>query len=277
MTSPADTRRERRAEQRQLEREEQRRRRLEPQRSPLRSPLVIATIIAVLAGVVVIGALVLANRPVTTGTGIVAADVVPAPAALVDGRSVGKATAPVTIELYSDFQCPICEQFATLLEPKLRSTYLADGRVRLVYRDFAFIGPESVDAAVAARVAQNMGVSFWTFHDLLYANQGAENNGPARTDGGFSRNRLADMAVSLGLDRATFLAGLSDKSNIDAVTQETGQGRALGVNSTPTLVINGQLYPGLPVYSKLTALIDSLVASPGASPSAASVPASAAP
>ena len=198
MTSPAETRRERRAEQRLLDREQQRRRRTEPQRSPLRSPIVVATVIALAAGLVLIGALVLANRPATTGTGIVPANVVPAPAALV--------------------------------------------------------------AAIAARVAQKMGVSFWTFHDLLYANQGAENKGS------YSRDRLADMAVSLGLDRATFLAGMADKSNSDAVSQETSQGRALGVTSTPTLVINGQVYPGLPVYSKLTTLLDGLVANPSSVP-----------
>ena len=277
MTSPTESRRERRAEQRQAEREEQRRRRATPQRSPWRSPLVLATVGAVIAGAVLIGALVLANRPATSGTEILPANVVPAPAALVDGRSVGKADAPITIELWSDFQCPVCEQFATLLEPRLRSTYIADGRVRMVYRDFAFIGPESVDAAVAARVAQKMGVSFWTFHDLLYANQGTENPRAARTDGGFSRNRLADMAVSLGLDRATFLAGLADKSNTDVVTQETSQGRALGVVSTPTLVINGTVYPGLPVYSQLTTLLDGLVTSGSASPSGSTAPASAAP
>ncbi len=263
MTTPAETRRERRAEQRLLDREQQRRRRTEPQRSPLRSPIVVATVIAIAAGFVLIGALVLANRPATSGTEIVPANVVPAPAALVDGRTVGKATAPVTIEEWADFQCPVCEQFATLLEPKLRSTYIADGRVRIVFRDFAFIGQESQDAAVAARVAQNMGVSFWTFHDLLYANQGAENKGS------FSHDRLADMAVSLGLDRATFLAGLSDKTNIDAVTQETSQGRALGVTSTPTLVINGTVYPGLPVYGKLTTLLDGLVANPSGVPATA--------
>jgi protein-disulfide isomerase len=269
MTSPTESRRERRAEQRQAEREEQRRRRAAPQRSPWLSPLVVATVVALAAGLVLIGALVLANRPATSGTEILPANVVPAPAALVNGRSVGKAAAPVTIELYSDFQCPVCEQFATLLEPRLRSTYIADGRVRIVYRDFAFIGPESVDAAVAARVAQKMGVSFWTFHDLLYANQGAENPKAARTDGGFSRNRLADMAVSLGLDRATFLAGLADKSNTDAVSQETGQGRALGVVSTPTLVINGTVYAGLPVYSKLTDILDSLATAGSAAPASA--------
>lgn len=266
MTSPAGARRERRAEQREADREAQRRRRATPQRPAWRSPLILATVGAVIAGVVLVGALVLANRPAGSGTEVRPAEVRPAPAALVDGRSVGSANAPITIELWSDFQCPVCEQFATLLEPSLRSTYIADGRVRLVYRDFAFIGQESIDAAAAARVAQAQGVSFWTFHDLLYANQGVENPGPARAKGGFSRDRLADIAVATGLDRAAFTAALADKSYTDAVTQETSQGRALGVSSTPTLVINGTVYEGLPVYSKLTAVLDSLAPSGSAAP-----------
>ena len=111
------------------------------------------------------------------------------------------------------------------LEPLLRSTYVADGRVRLVYRDLAFLGPESTDAAAAARIAEELGVGFWSFHDLLYANQGAENRG------GYSRDRLADIAMAAGLDRATFAAALADGSHADAVREEISQGAAL--TSTP--------------------------------------------
>lgn len=255
MTTPAGTRRERRAEQRDTARAAERQRRARPKRSGWRSPFVLATAGAVVAGVLLIGTLLLTNRPAPSGAGILPANVAPAQAALVHGRAVGDPNAPVTIELWSDFQCPVCERFATTIEPRLRTTYVADGRVRVVYRDFAFIGTESVDAAAGARIAEELGAGFWRFHDLLYANQAGENRGT------YSRDRLADIAVAAGLDRAAFAAALADSRYADAVRQETSQGHAAGIDSTPTLVINGTAYPGLPDWTQLSALIDQLVAS----------------
>jgi protein-disulfide isomerase len=253
VTTPAVTRRERRAEQREVAKESERRRRAHPKRSGWRSPFVLATAGALVAGILLIGALVLTNRPASTGAAVLPAEVPSVEVALVHGRALGDPNAPVTIELWSDFQCPVCERFATTLEPRLRTSYLSDGRVRLVYRDFAFLGSESVDAAAGARIAEELGLGFWPFHDLLYANHAGENLGA------FSRDRLADIAAVAGLDRSAFATALKDPRHALAVNQETGQGHALGVNSTPTLVINGTVYPGLPDWAKLTAVLDALL------------------
>ncbi len=75
------------------------------------------------------------------------------------------------------------------------------------------------------------------------------------------------MAVSLGMDRSAFLAALADPTYTGAVTAETAQGAQLGVNSTPTLIIDGQLYPGLPTWDQLNALIQQVAASPSPSSS----------
>lgn len=221
----------------------------------------LATLGALGAGILIIGALVLANRPPASSAVVHPALVAPPPADVVNGRSVGRADAPISIELWSDFQCPVCEEFAATIEPGLRSTYLADGRVRMTYHDLAFISKESIDAAAAARIADEMGAGFWAFHDLLYANQGAEKSGA------FSRDRLADIAVAAGLDRAAFMAKLADPAYTAAVTAETSQGSAAGVISTPTLIINGTLYAGLPNYAKLTVLLDGLAPSSSSAPS----------
>lgn len=186
---------------------------------------------------------------------------------LIDGRSMGRADAPVTIDVWADFQCPVCERFATEIEPLLRAEPIAAGTVRLTYRDNAFIGPESLDAAVAARIADAQGGAFWRFHDLLYANQG-----PHENDGSFSRDRLGAMAASLGLDRSAFVAALDDPALVAAVRDETATGLGLGINQTPTLVVNGTIYTGLPDWTVLSTRIDELAAA-AASPSPAASPA----
>ena len=119
----------------------------------------------------------------------------------------------------------------------------------------------SIDAAAAARVSEAIGPGFWAFHDLLYSNQGRENGGA------FSRAHLADMAVSLGMDRSAFLAAMADPAYAKAVATETALGTQLGVNSTPSLVIDNKLYAGLPSWTKLSALIDQVAADRRGNPS----------
>lgn len=178
----------------------------------------------------------------------------PPPGESRSGRSLGDPEAPVRIDVHEDAQCPACGMFTDQIEPLLVNGPVKDGRVYLTYRDFTFLGPESIDAAVAMRVAEALDGKFWEFHDILFANQWRENKGA------FSRPRLAEMAVLVGLDRDAFLAGLDDPALVEAVVEETNAGRALGVSSTPTLVINGTLRPGVPTWQQLSTIIDDLVA-----------------
>ena len=151
------------------------------------------------------------------------------PEDLADGRSLGRADAPLTIDLWADFQCPVCLRFTNRVEPLVRASYIQAGAVRLVFHDLAFVGEESFEAAAAARISDAIGPGFWPMHDLLYANQGAENSGA------YSRERLAAMAERLGMDRAAFLVAMDDPQYRDAVEQETAAGAVKGVSSTPTL------------------------------------------
>jgi protein-disulfide isomerase len=120
-----------------------------------------------------------------------------------------------------------------------------------VYHDFAFLGAESIDAAVGARIAAADG-KFEAYHRLVYANQQGENQGA------FARPRLAQIAVAAGLDGPLFLRRLDDAALIAAVNAETARGRDLGVNSTPTLVVGGQMLRGSPTYPDLAALLVAL-------------------
>jgi protein-disulfide isomerase len=215
------------------------------------------TIAALVLGVIVVAVLVVATGMLDQrSVRDLAQPNVARPADLVDGRAVGAAGAPVTIDLWEDFQCPACGVFSRVTEPRLLDDYVATGNVRLVYHDMAFLGKESIDAAVGARAAEQLlgAGGFWRFHDLLFHNQDGENQGA------FDRSVLADMAVSLGIERSAFLAALDDPDLIAAVRAETQAGAAAGITSTPTLVINGAMAPGAPNYQALAAYLDGLVA-----------------
>jgi protein-disulfide isomerase len=171
---------------------------------------------------------------------------VPAPAQeLRVGRSLGNPDAPVKIDVFEDPQCPACGAYTERIEPLLIAGPVSDGQVFLTYKDFPFLGHESLDAAVAMRVAEAMDGKFWDYHGVVFHNQQGENQGA------FSLERLADMAEIVGLDRAAFLEGMEEPVHQAAVQAEQAEGAALGINSTPSLVINGEVVRGVPQWEDL--------------------------
>ncbi|HVA87703.1 MAG TPA: thioredoxin domain-containing protein [Candidatus Saccharimonadales bacterium] len=225
-----------------------------------RSPIALLTIGGVLVAVVLLGVIQLlppsgATGPATPGTKTAAGIMVPmigTPAALADGRTIGRADAPLTLRIWSDFQCPACQRLATRIEPDIVRDYVATGKLRVIYSDFILIGPQSMDLAVAARCAGDQG-RFWQYHDVVFANQGTENTGWA------TRSMIDNMADAVGLDRLSFDACLASKDKVDAVTAEYDQGKAI-VHSTPTLDFGSKVIAGAVPYDQLKPQIDALLA-----------------
>lgn len=190
----------------------------------------------------------------------------PAPTFAVGDAVVGVATAPVTIQIWADYQCPYCGLFTHGVEPTIVRDYAATGRALVEFKDFAFLGQESTDAAVAAACAGRQG-SFWTYHDLVFASQSGENQGA------FVRQNLVSLAAFAGLDATTFQPCLDDATIAAAVAAETEEGRGLGIESTPTLRISGpggtKLLKGVTQPSAIAAAVDA-VSKPPASPGASS-------
>ena len=186
---------------------------------------------AVAVALVVALVLIMLNRPQDGGAPIVAA--APLPASIpVEGAVMGHESAPVTITEWGDFQCPSCGQFERNVVPQLKTGYVEPGLVRFEYRDYAFIGPESFRAAEAAACANDRG-AFWPYHDTLFLNQRGENLKA------FSDDRLKSIARTLGLDTAAFDACLDGGQHRDAVARSAAEGSSLGVNSTPSIFVNG--------------------------------------
>jgi protein-disulfide isomerase len=161
------------------------------------------------------------------------------------GRSLGDPEAPVKIDVFEDPQCPACGLYTERIEPLLIAGPVTDGQVFLTYRDLPFIGQESLDAAIAMRVAEEMDGKFWDYHQLVFHNQEGENKGA------FSIDRLADMAELLDLDRESFLEEMQDPAYLEAVQAEAAEGAALQISSTPSVVVNGEVATGVPEWAAL--------------------------
>jgi len=150
-----------------------------------------------------------------------------------DGTTLGEKSAPVTVYLYEDFQCPFCGQFSREMFPRLVDDYVRDGEARLVSETLAFLGPDSVTAARAAFAAGEQNL-YWPYYSLLYENQQAENSGSVTDE--FLRG-LAEETP--GLDVGRWEQQRAGNSFTGQLADAKESARASGVDSTPTLIFEG--------------------------------------
>ncbi len=168
---------------------------------------------------------------------------------VVEGDQVlGSPDAPVTFIEFGDFQCPFCGRFYAATEKQLIDKYVKTGQVKFIWRDFAFLGEESLDAAVAARCAGEQG-KFWEYHNYLFEHQNGENQRA------FSVSNLKNFARSLNLDTGQFNTCLDSQKYLSAVENETELGRQLGVDGTPSSFVNGTHVTGALPFAQFEAVI----------------------
>lgn len=168
------------------------------------------------------------------------------------GEQRGKASAPVLVEEYGDFQCPHCADFQRAVGPAIDRLVNA-GTIRFVYHPIAFIGPESTTAANAATCAGDQG-KFWPYHDGLFAQQGAENSGT------FSTSRLLAIGRQVGVSDQRFTTCVDKGTYDDWVAKSTDDASRRGVNQTPTVFVDGRAVSGAVTAKGLQAAVEAVLA-----------------
>jgi protein-disulfide isomerase len=169
------------------------------------------------------------------GWGIYASQRPSGPAQRPVGRAVG--TGPVTVDVYLDFQCPVCKKF----EEESGSTLdrlVADGRIKLVYHPLAFLDRASTTrystrSAGSAPCAADAG-KLPAYVAELYTRQKSE-GGP-----GLSDDEMIAAATSVGITDPAFATCVRDGKYGDWVTHETEAAVDRGVTGTPTVFVNGR-------------------------------------
>lgn len=148
---------------------------------------------------------------------------------------IGDPDAPVTIVEFSDYQCPNCRQFAEEVLPWLKDTWIRQGIVKVIFRDFAIRGPDSLRAAVAAHCAGEQG-RYWSYHDALFASYGEGDD--------YGDEALLALAPAVGVDAESFADCLDSGRHEARVAASTQFGHGQGYEGTPTFVINGRQAQG---------------------------------
>jgi protein-disulfide isomerase len=165
----------------------------------------------------------------------------PAPAAAPEAGAVkdvdpgnapsrGPKNAPLTVVLFSDFQCPFCGR----VEPSLTELEKAyPGKVRVVWKNFPLSFHSNAKPAAEAAMAANEQGKFWEMHDKIFANQ--QNLDAAS---------LEKYAKEIGLDLAKFKAAVDSHKFAAQIEADTKQGSSLGVQGTPASFLNGHFING---------------------------------
>lgn len=166
-----------------------------------------------------------------------------------NGKIKGNPNAPVTIVEYADFQCPACGQYAKTIAQDIDEAYVKTGVVKVEFRHYAFLGKESQRAAEASECAAEQG-RFWDYHTALFNAQRGENRGA------FSDDRLKAIANGMGFDSAAFTTCFDSGRYTERVKASTEEGKAQGVNSTPTFFINNQKVVGVGPFDSYKRVID---------------------
>lgn len=155
------------------------------------------------------------------------------------GTTLGDPKAPVTVIEYGDLQCPVCKAYAEGPLSELIAGPVRAGKAKLDFRNYTIIGPQSAPAGAAALAAAAQGRG-WSFIELFYRNQGAENSGYA--DDAF----LTAIARAAGVpDIARWNRDRRSDRITSRVSATTSQAERIGFTGTPSFAVEGPATNGI--------------------------------
>ncbi len=166
---------------------------------------------------------------------------------------LGNANAKLTVVEFGDYQCPFCGRFFKEVVPQIIKDYVDTGKVKFVYKNLAFLGKESIDAANAALCAKEQS-KFWEYHDKIYSSQSGENQGT------FAIDNLKKFATDLGLNSSQFNQCLDSQKYNAQVTADIAEANQNGFQSTPSTAVGDTPVIGAQPYSALKTIIDQKLA-----------------
>jgi protein-disulfide isomerase len=164
--------------------------------------------------------------------------------------SFGTPGAPVVMVMYSDFQCSFCREEAKMIRKEIPAAFPKD--VRVYFKDFPLeaIHPWAKPAAVAGRcIFRQKPAAFWDYHDWIFDQQGEitpEN----------LKNKVMEFAKVNSLEPVQLNACIDSKATLTEVERSGLEARALGINSTPTIYVNGRKLVGQAPWAQLKSVIE---------------------
>ncbi len=145
---------------------------------------------------------------------------------------LGDPNAPVTLIEFGDYQCHFCNVFFHSTEDKILKNYVETGKVKMIFKDYNIIGPDSINASHGAHCAEDQGM-FWEYHDTLYTNWTGENNGWA------SSENLGLFAQEIGLDMDMWTECMLNEVHSQRILASNNDAKSLKLTGTPAFFVMG--------------------------------------
>ena len=145
---------------------------------------------------------------------------------------LGNANAPITLIEFGDYQCHFCNVFFHSTEHDILKNYVETGKVKMIFKDYNIIGPDSVNASHGAHCAKDQGL-FWEYHDILYSNWTGENNGWA------SSENLGKFAQEIGLDMDLWSECMLNGKHSQTILGSNEDAKSLELTGTPAFFVIG--------------------------------------
>ncbi len=172
---------------------------------------------------------------------------------------MGNPNAPVTIAYWLDYQCPFCKQNEETAMPQLITDYVNTGKVKVVFKDFQFLGPDSQTLGQTARAVWDVAPDkFYAWHKAVYDNAGTENTGWATADK--IRSITQGVLGATDADKILALVKTNGAAYQKAMDANKAEGNSFGVNATPSFIIGKQLVVGAVPYATIKQAVDSALA-----------------
>lgn len=150
---------------------------------------------------------------------------------------LGSPDAKVVIVAFEDLRCPFCQGAFLETEPQVLEQYVKPGLVRIESRMIAILGSASVAAGEALRCAADQG-KYWEYRHTFFSNQPDESILPGR-------ETFVQFAQLAGVPEMSQFTSCYDSQKYRAEVESTNlAAQQLGVDSTPSFLVNGQLYAG---------------------------------
>lgn len=167
---------------------------------------------------------------------------------------IGNENAPAVMAYWADFQCPFCKQYEKTIQPTLIQQYVDTGKLKIVFKDFAFLGPDSTTAALAARaVWEAYPNRYFAWREAMFEAQDEEHGGF-----GDEASVLALTGKIEGIDVSRIRTLMKEKETtyMDMIEADVAEGQGVGVSGTPGFVIGEKLIVGLDQLQAYTAAIE---------------------
>jgi len=167
---------------------------------------------------------------------------------------IGNNNAKLLVIEWFDYQCPFCKKIHDDVITQLIKDYVDTGKVKIVFKDYAFLGSDSTTAALAARaVWEAYPDKFFDWYDAMFKKQDDENGGWG------NKADILALSKSMGLDSNKLDQLMTSKATeykklIDA---DKAEGTSLGINGTPGTIVGKQLISGAQSYATFKSAIDS--------------------